>query len=385
MHPRICGRNLGDPLDSHCDRLLCCAVLFKSTRVGEQEFWRNYFSHVAAIVTEGQSQHATGAEYASSAQIATGEVPAAAKGDDTDVAASATGPVDAPAASATVATPSPVTPKQTRSQLPRSAAVTPTTAAAQLAGLHINSPSQSHQFGGSPSSQPQLLDMNVSVPAAIVPPSIDVNRLPVLRWGVVGCGSALQTFTLPALLSTPGARVVAVTCRTPSSRESFAAQFNLARSHASLALLLADPEVDAVYLATPPGTHLALAGEVAAAGKPCVLEKCMARNGEECRAIMEAFQAARVPLYVNQHKRLLPRFIAVQQMLRLHVGSVQSIHYQLANDLAVQLHESGSGGAGGHPPNWRVDAEQSGGGLFMEFGSELFGTPSHHCAHATAA
>ena len=58
--------------------------------------------------------------------------------------------------------------------------------------------------------------------------------------------------------------------------------------------LIADPGVDAVYVATPPGSHAELALKVAAAGKPCYVEKPMARSAAECRVMNAAFDAAGV-------------------------------------------------------------------------------------------
>jgi predicted dehydrogenase len=213
----------------------------------------------------------------------------------------------------------------------------------------------------------------------------------------------MQTFTVPALLRTPGARVTAVTSRTPASRESFARLFGIAHCHASLASLLSDPDVDAVYAATPPGSHASLAADCLRARKPCVLEKVCARSAGECRAIHEAFQTASLPLIVNQHKRFLPKFIAIKQLLRTQqLGTIHSVHYNFASPLAQQLHDAHadehhaqttSGGSasssassiaaaatgGSAAPaatspcsNWRQDCEQSGGGLVMEFGAELF-------------
>ena len=74
--------------------------------------------------------------------------------------------------------------------------------------------------------------------------------------------------------------------------------------------LIHDPEVDAVYVATPPGSHLEYALRVAAAGKPCYVEKPMARSHAECRRMIEAFAAARLPLFVAYYRRALPRFVA---------------------------------------------------------------------------
>ena len=66
--------------------------------------------------------------------------------------------------------------------------------------------------------------------------------------------------------------------------------------------LIADPNVTAVYVASPPGSHLELAMKVLAAGKPCYVEKPLARNATESRAIADAFAKANVPLFVAYYR-----------------------------------------------------------------------------------
>lgn len=65
--------------------------------------------------------------------------------------------------------------------------------------------------------------------------------------------------------------------RNKSAAEDFAKRHNVPRFYSDIDDLLKDPEVDAVYVATPPGSHRELALKVCAAGKPCYMEKPMAR------------------------------------------------------------------------------------------------------------
>jgi 1,5-anhydro-D-fructose reductase (1,5-anhydro-D-mannitol-forming) len=373
------------------------------SKVSEPEFWQNYFSHVAALVTEG-AEPPKGEEVAAAGGVT--EVQSERKETPSSAAAQ-----PAASSSAVLRTPSgtrlaipavPVSslspPPLFQSPLPIAAPAASANASwnlhritpqhvvdsgmdlghalvAQLAGLHHNMPHILPQTLFQPTitqQQPTHLELGSPSPVASPVESRLLFRAPALRWGVIGCGSLVQTFTVPALLRTNGGRLVAVTCRTAASRNAFAAKCGLSRAHPSVAALLADPEVDAVYIATPPGSHAALASEALRHRKPVVLEKVMARSGEECRQIAEEFSAAGVPLIVNQHKRMLPKFQAVQQLLRTHVGIVHSVHYQLSSPLAQQLHDTLA--SAGH---WRMDVEQSGGGLFLEFGAEFFDIMEH--------
>jgi 1,5-anhydro-D-fructose reductase (1,5-anhydro-D-mannitol-forming) len=129
-----------------------------------------------------------------------------------------------------------------------------------------------------------------------------------------------------------------------------------------------DPEVDAVYIATPPGAHLEGALLVAAAGKPVYMEKPMARNAAECDAMIAACAKAKVKLYVSYYRRAMPRFVKTKQLLdAAAIGPVTGIVYRFASP--------GHGGTGTipgtkpPPMGWRMAVEQSGGGLFLDLGA----------------
>ena len=125
--------------------------------------------------------------------------------------------------------------------------------------------------------------------------------------------------------------------------------------------LIADPEVDAVYIATPPESHAACALRVAAAGKPAYVEKPMARHTGECERMIAAFAHAEQRLFVAFYRRRLPRFILAKELLdRGALGRPTSVRYHWA----APSHLEAEGA-------WRVDASKAGGGLFLDLGSHL--------------
>ena len=87
------------------------------------------------------------------------------------------------------------------------------------------------------------------------------------------------------------------------------------RCYATPAELLADTDVDAVYVATPPGSHRDYAVAAAEAGKHVYVEKPMARTGAECDAMIVAAERAGVDLYVAYYRRALPRFVAAERAI----------------------------------------------------------------------
>lgn len=198
-----------------------------------------------------------------------------------------------------------------------------------------------------------------------------------IRWGILGCGDVCEVKSGPPLYLVPGSRLSIVMRRDAVRAADFARRHDVPRHTIDAAEVIGSPDVDAVYVATPPGTHLDYALRVAAAKKPCLVEKPMARNGAECRRMVEAFEAAGQPLFVAFYRRALPRFLRVAELLA--EGALGEV-------LAVS-HTYQGPGAGATA--WREQAAHSGGGLFLDLGSHvvdlidfLLGPLEEVCGHA---
>ena len=103
-----------------------------------------------------------------------------------------------------------------------------------------------------------------------------------VSWGIVGCGDVTEVKSGPAFNNVKDSKLVAVMRRNAALAEDYAVRHKVPKWYADADALINDPEVDAVYIATPPGSHLELALKVCAAGKPAYVEKPMARNYAEC-------------------------------------------------------------------------------------------------------
>lgn len=179
----------------------------------------------------------------------------------------------------------------------------------------------------------------------------------IVRWGVIGPGDVVEHKSGPALASVPGSQLLAVAGRTPSRTKDFARRHGVPRWYPTPAELLTDPDVDAVYVATPPGSHRDYAVAAAQAGKQVYVEKPMARTGAECEEMIAATDRAGVGLYVAYYRRALPRFVAAEHAVREgRLGQIRSVVVRL------QHIPAGDGG-------WRLDPQTSGGGLFLDLGS----------------
>lgn len=184
-----------------------------------------------------------------------------------------------------------------------------------------------------------------------------------VRWGIVGCGDVTEVKSGPAFARAEGSALVAVMRRDLDKARDYARRHGVPRVHARSDDLIADPEVDAVYVATPPSTHCEIALRVAAAGKPCLVEKPMALNHAECVRMVEAFRAAGQPLWVAYYRRALPRFVTVRELLTGGaIGRVTSVHVQVSAPLAT----------GAAASAWRVDPSIAGAGLFFDLASHCF-------------
>jgi predicted dehydrogenase len=193
---------------------------------------------------------------------------------------------------------------------------------------------------------------------------------PTIRWGILGCGDVCEVKSGPAFQKAGGSELVAVMRRDAAKARDFAERHGVPRWHANADDLIHDPEVDAVYVATPPGSHRDLALAVARAGKPCYVEKPMARNHAECQEMVSAFQQAGLPLFVAYYRRCLPRFVTVRELLESgHLGPLTGIRYRLANSAYRDADP-------GHLP-WRLQPEHSGGGLLWDLGSHLIDLLDH--------
>ena len=185
----------------------------------------------------------------------------------------------------------------------------------------------------------------------------------LVRWGILGCGDVTEVKSGPALQKASGSALVAVMRRDLDKARDYARRHGVSRVHATADDLINDPEVDAVYVATPPSTHCDLSVRVAAVRKPCLVEKPMALNHGECMRMVGAFRTAGVPLWVAYYRRALPRFLAVRQLVADGtVGRVTSIHVQVSDRLADAETRT----------NWRFDPAIAGAGLFFDLASHCF-------------
>lgn len=203
----------------------------------------------------------------------------------------------------------------------------------------------------------------MSAPASTSSTS-STSSSPVIRWGIIGCGDVTEVKSGPGFRKAHGSQLVAVMRRNGALAADYAKRHGVPRWYDDARALVADPEVDSVYVATPPGAHFDGAMLAAAAGKPCYVEKPMARNTTECDAMIAAFATAKQKLFVAYYRRALPRFLKVQELLVGDaIGRLTAINYRMSTPTPANARPDQNA--------WRVSAAESGGGLLLDVGSHV--------------
>ena len=190
-----------------------------------------------------------------------------------------------------------------------------------------------------------------------------------IRWGIIGCGAVTEVKSGPAYQQTHGFELSAVMRRDLALARSYAQRHQVAHYSNDANDIIFNDDIDAVYIATPPDSHKHYALLVAAAGKPCCIEKPLAPCYQESLAITQAFAVKNLPLFVAYYRRSLPRFTKVKSLLEQgEIGQVRHISWHLSKPAnAIDL--SGE-------YNWRTDKNIAVGGYFDDLAShglDLFG------------
>lgn len=192
--------------------------------------------------------------------------------------------------------------------------------------------------------------------------NIDSKQSNTIRWGIIGCGAVTEVKSGPAYQNTPGFEIRAVMRRDAIKAADYALRHGIPKFYTNADELITDKEIDAVYIATPPDSHLYYALKVAEAGKPCCIEKPLAPDYTQSLAIYTAFKEKRIPLFSAYYRRSLPRFLKVKEWIATgKIGTVRHIRWHLRKPPS-QLDLSGA-------YNWRTDAKVAPGGYFDDLAS----------------
>jgi predicted dehydrogenase len=183
-----------------------------------------------------------------------------------------------------------------------------------------------------------------------------------VRWGIIGCGDVTEVKSGPAFQKVENSELVAVMRRTAEKAEDYAKRHKVPKWYDDADKLINDPDINAIYVATPPDTHAEYSIRAMEAGKPVYVEKPMAMNFEECQEMMEVSKKTGMPLFVAYYRRAQPYFAKIKQLVEMPaIGDVKMIN--------LILHWAAKPEELEGKPGWRVDPSISGGGHFHDLAS----------------
>ena len=190
--------------------------------------------------------------------------------------------------------------------------------------------------------------------------------LHTVRWGIIGVGNVTEVKSGPAFYKVPGSQLVAVMRRNAEKASDYAQRHRVPKWYTDGSELINDPEVDAVYIATPPDSHASYAIEAMRAGKPVYVEKPMARNYTECQEMLAVSKETGMPLRVAYYRRTLPAFLKAKELIESGaIGKILMVNIKLYKE-AIERHQKTE------EMHWHVFPDISGGGYFFDLASHQF-------------
>ena len=185
-----------------------------------------------------------------------------------------------------------------------------------------------------------------------------------LRFAILGTTGHANRIAAPTLKQNPVVSLVGAAGSAPGRGTRFAEQHGLPRGYESLEELLADPQVDAVWLCSPNHMHARQAAQCAAAGKHILVEKPLATTRRDADAAAQAAAKAKVTLRVGCQHRFRPSHGHLRELVGS--GVVGQIGYFRIHRFWRYPYYEDMG-----PPNWRQSPTESGGWVINDIGSHL--------------
>jgi len=190
-----------------------------------------------------------------------------------------------------------------------------------------------------------------------------MEKVEKVVWGIIGVGDVCERKSAPAMYKTPFSEVKTVMRRNAEKAEDFAKRHNIKNWTTDVNELLNDPEINAIYIATPPDSHAELTLKAAKAGKAVYVEKPMANSVAECELMIQACRNANVPLFVAYYRRTLPGFLKVKELIENGtLGEIRAVNIEMYKPLSDSDLKNANA-------NWRVNPEIAGGGYFHDLAS----------------
>ncbi len=183
-----------------------------------------------------------------------------------------------------------------------------------------------------------------------------------LHWGIIGCGNVTEKKSGPAFYRLPETELTAVMRRNREKAADYARRHGVGKFYSDAGALIGDPEVEAVYIATPPSSHASLTLQALEKGKPVYVEKPMAASYRECLEMIRVSQHTGTPLYVAYYRRAMAYFRKIKEILEQGaIGETRQVKLRLIRSARPEDKRQ--------PLPWRLDVSVAGGGYFVDMGA----------------
>lgn len=181
-----------------------------------------------------------------------------------------------------------------------------------------------------------------------------------ISWGIIGCGDVTELKSGPAFNKIAGSSLGAVMRRDGAKAKDYAERHGVPKWYTDASQLINDPSINAIYVATPPGSHEEYAIAALLAGKPVYVEKPMSTGTASCLRMQAVAEKMGGKLTVAHYRRGLPMFNKVKTLIGEKViGDIRTVRLSmLQQDKSAIIANTGN--------NWRVDPAIAGAGLFYD-------------------
>ena len=199
-----------------------------------------------------------------------------------------------------------------------------------------------------------------------------------VNWGIIGCGDVAEIKSGPAFQKVKNSKLIAVMRRNAEKAKDFAKRHQVPFWYDSVDELLNNPTINAVYIATPPSTHLEMVKKCLLAKKFVYLEKPMTLNFSEAEELDEIV-TKNDKVVIAHYRRRLPAFEKVKELIdsnsigKIVVADIQIL--QSKNNNIIAKTET----------NWRLNPEISGGGYFHDIAPHQIDLMYHYFGEIKSA
>lgn len=187
-----------------------------------------------------------------------------------------------------------------------------------------------------------------------------------VKWGMIGAGDVTEVKSGPAFNKVENSEIRYVMRRNLDKAEDYANRHHIPNFTNDADQILNNPEIDAVYIATPPSTHAHYAIKAANAKKHVYVEKPMASSYQECKDMIRSCRKNGVYLFIAYYRRELDYFKKIKSIVDSNlIGKIKSVDIKLLLPANESDYDKDS-------QNWRVNPDIAGAGYFYDLASHQF-------------